>query len=358
MYARSHLEPFGWQVRFTTDLTAALRDSRIVVHQIRYGGLEGREEDEHIALECGAPPDETLGPGALHSILRARSGLRRMGAMLVENCPNAWILNLTNPLSLATGILLESGLKHCVGLCELPLVTAREASEFLTLPFEDVEWDYAGFNHRGFIINLKYRGQDYITALCRQLHGRTIGGITGDQVRELQALPTKYFSIICGRERPQTGRAAFLAGLRKELADDLMHDPHGSPPSLSKRYLEWYPQSVVPMIVAVFSGKQSRQVLNVSVDSGLIEECHVNFSDCGIEILPSPVIRPGRVARWLHLYRRHEEAMSRCVRRPSLETVAEALRTDPVIGNRTVLPMAAMLWKRYERFDTAIAQHA
>jgi alpha-galactosidase/6-phospho-beta-glucosidase family protein len=53
---------------------------------------------EQPALRFDLPPDETLGSGALQSILRSLSGLRQTSAALTNICPDAWVLNLTNPL--------------------------------------------------------------------------------------------------------------------------------------------------------------------------------------------------------------------------------------------------------------------
>ena len=325
-YGTNRLRPFAWSVLSTTDLVEALGDARIVLHQIRYGGLEGREHDERVALQCDTPPDETLGPGALHSILRTVPELRNMGSLLAEVCPDAWVLNLTNPLSMATSVLLEAGMKRCAGLCELPLVTARDAAAFLKIPFEELEWAYTGLNHRGFLTPLKSKGEDCIEQLAERLGRCTLGGITSDQIAELHALPTKYFQVICGRERPSGGRAAFLAQLRKEVAEDLFRDPFTPPRGLSKRYLEWYPQAVVPMIVALFSEQPSLQMVNAGLAGGVQwrsvrRASPLPPSNC----CPHRRFRPMRYGRWLGIYRRHEEAMLRCIREPSLSTIADAL---------------------------------
>src|SRR5271163_542825 len=98
-YSAACLEPLGWSVNSTTLLREALEGAYIVIHQIRYGGLDGRAEDERIAAEYGAAADETLGPGALHSILRTVSELRSVSREIALSAPEAWVLNLTNPLS-------------------------------------------------------------------------------------------------------------------------------------------------------------------------------------------------------------------------------------------------------------------
>jgi 6-phospho-beta-glucosidase len=353
-YGRRRLEPHGWQMAATTDQNRALANAAIVVHQIRYGGMNGRERDEAVATRFGSPADETLGPGALHSILRTLPELKKTGREIVENCPDAWVLNLTNPLSLVTAVLIEAGVKRCVGLCELPLVTARQACETLELPFEQLEWSYAGLNHRGFITELRYGGRDRIEELPGRLGTRDIGGISGDVIAELGALPTKYFRIFSGRERPAIGRAVYLDALREEIAGELRRNPEISPPSLRKRYLEWYPQSVVPMIAALLSEIPTLQTVNVQGSDGLVEERQAWVSSRSFELRPEPAVN-GAIGRWLAIYRSHEQAMLRCVQAPSLETIAEALMADPVVDRRNLEAMAEALWETHSKVEVCVA---
>src|SRR5262245_60495531 len=60
----------GGSVRWTADLADALDGANFVVHQIRYGGLAGRANDESLAAAIGLPADETLGPSGLQSAIR------------------------------------------------------------------------------------------------------------------------------------------------------------------------------------------------------------------------------------------------------------------------------------------------
>ena len=184
----------GWLVRSTTDLEAAVDGANIVVHQIRYGGLEGRERDEMIAVDCACPADETLGPGGLHAMLRTRAAIIEVADVLATRCPSAWVLNLTNPLSLVTALMVESGVNRCVGLCELPLTTAQSAAEVLALDFSQLRWQYAGLNHRGFVVDLRHDGADQMDELARRLANRTIGGVSGAAGRQGRSPANKILS--------------------------------------------------------------------------------------------------------------------------------------------------------------------
>jgi 6-phospho-beta-glucosidase len=57
-FARHRLGP-GWDVETRTDVAAALSGAEVVVHQVRYGALSGRHDDEQLAQVLGVPSDET-----------------------------------------------------------------------------------------------------------------------------------------------------------------------------------------------------------------------------------------------------------------------------------------------------------
>lgn len=345
-YGRHVMGSLGWEVGFDTDLTAVLDGAEIVVHQIRYGDMAGRDQDEKLALQFDLPPDETLGPGALHAMLRSLPDINRTSAELARACPGAWVLNLTNPLSLVTALMRDAGVCRCMGLCELPLATACQAAEILSLSLADVEWAYTGLNHRGFIVRFDHAGADRLPALAEQLGSNTLGGITADTIAQLHAVPTKYFRLVAGDAPVTAGRAAFLSTLRHDIAQELHRDATVSPPSLGKRDLAWYPLSVVPMIVALLSSEPSRHMVNVLNADGLVEECHAWVSAACLEPIPAPVVR-SEVDAWLKIYRIHEQALLRAIRYPSLDTIAQALRVDPVVPSTRVDRLAQTLWNRY-----------
>ena len=159
-YAERRLTGFGWTSRTSRRLDEAVDGATVVVNQIRFGGLAGRADDEALANRFQLPADETLGPCGLSSALRVIPRIRELASELGRRCPDAWVLNLSNPLSLTTRTMIDAGgPSRTIGLCELPAVTALEACRLLGMSPEDVQWKYAGLNHRGFIFALEHRGE-------------------------------------------------------------------------------------------------------------------------------------------------------------------------------------------------------
>lgn len=156
----------------TTDLLRALDGATIVVHQVRYHGLEGREEDERLAARIGVAHDETLGPGGLVAAMRLSGALSTLSIQLARHCPDAVVMNLTNPLSISTSLLAAGRAVPggpVVGICELPLVTATKAASVVGRSVHDVQWSYSGLNHRGFVHDLRHDGRDLLPELIARL---------------------------------------------------------------------------------------------------------------------------------------------------------------------------------------------
>jgi len=352
-YASRELVPLGWRIECGTDLHALLAGARIVVHQMRYGGLEGRAADESTALRFGIQPDETLGPAALESLLRMRDSLRATARAIAAACPEAWVLNLTNPLSVVTAVLAEAGVERCIGLCELPFVTMMQAAAILDRPPASMVWRYAGFNHRGFIVTLEAEGTDRLGELVTRLGGGALGGIRGEEIARLRSIPTKYFRLLDPSGIPKGGRAWELAAVRGRIAEQLRSGTEGSPPGLRERYMEWYPRSVVPMIAALRSSEPSEQIVNLRGSDGLVREIHARVSREGIEPRPIPVLE-GEVARWTERFAHHENLLLEVARSAGREAIRRALDADPMIPSGIAPAIAEDLWARYGSVEESV----
>ena len=337
-YARTRLVA---HVRATTDVEDALDGATLVLHQVRYGGMEGRRDDEQLAEACGLAADETLGPAALRCALRIAPGLRRLAGVLTARCPDAWVINLANPLSVSTAVLAEHGVR-CLGVCELPAVTVQQAAAVLDVPVAALAWSYDGFNHRGFVHDLRAHGRDQLPRLVARLGATPLNGIDGRVIDDLGAIPLKHFALLGSRPRAGSGRAAFLTELGRRVFRELEESPFVSPPSLGRRDLSWYPEAVVPAIVALTSAMAHRIVVDVPDERGVVIETRADVSAAGVT--PVRGLPPsGRVASWLSVFERHERAVLRAVADPSVEHLTAALTADPLVAGIDVKPLADAL---------------
>ena len=329
-YARHRLDRLGWSVQTGTGLGTVLDGADIVVHQIRYGNLEGRADDERFAHDHGCFPDETLGPGALRCLLRSLRSLRRTGEAIQKHAPDAWVVNLTNPLSATTSLLADHVGVRCLGICELPVATAREAAGVAGIQFGDVDWSYAGLNHRGFVYNIRSGGRNLLPDIVRSIGKGHLGGIAADTIKGLAAIPTKYFGLMSGSGPLYVGRAEEVANVRRRLASQLAADSARPPQSLGDRPTPWYDDSLVPILAALSSPQGGEVVATVPTgkEPAFERRGHLSWDGFVARIEPLPGLE---VVRWVETYVRHERAVLSLLRNPSNQALHRAVALDPLV---------------------------
>jgi 6-phospho-beta-glucosidase len=338
-YAQRRLADAGWRCSASLDAASALDGAWGVLHQIRYGDLALRAATERLCRAHGVAADETLGPAALLTAVLSRREIDRTTALIERHCAQAWVVNLTNPLSLVTGTMART-LPRCIGVCELPLATARLAAAALELDPARLDWDYRGLNHRGFIVRLAQDGRDLLPLLAERLRSNartgagtaTLGGLSGDCIAELDALPLKYFSLMLRPAGGEPGRADYLVGLRRQIAAQLRADPTRSPPAARLRDQAWYPLAVLPMLAALQCPRPMPRVVNQLCGDGLVWEqaAPVSAAGVGTPLAAAPASAPAE--HWLARFAAHEAAAVRALANPTSTHLRQALEADPALS--------------------------
>src|SRR5512134_2018885 len=99
-----HHQGLDVKVTLEKDRKRALKGASFVNCLIRVGGMEARIQDERIPLSFGLVGQETTGPGGMMKALRTIPVLLDIASDMVEVCPEAWLINYTNP----SGIMAEA----------------------------------------------------------------------------------------------------------------------------------------------------------------------------------------------------------------------------------------------------------
>ncbi|MDZ6094590.1 6-phospho-beta-glucosidase, partial [Klebsiella pneumoniae] len=95
-------------VHETLDRQKALSGANFVCSQFRAGCLEARISDERISLKYDMIGQETNGLGGFANACRTIPIALEIAAEMEKLCPDAWLLNFTNP----SGMVTEAILKH------------------------------------------------------------------------------------------------------------------------------------------------------------------------------------------------------------------------------------------------------
>jgi alpha-galactosidase/6-phospho-beta-glucosidase family protein len=150
-------------IETTTNLQQALDGAEFVVITITTGGLETMRLDLDIPEKYGIYQSvgDTVGPGGLSRALRNVPVMAHIAEQMQAHCPNAWMLNLTNPLTVLTRVAnLVAPRVKSMGLChELFGVRGGLIRMFGGTP-DDFEMRVAGVNHLIWILDMTIRGKD------------------------------------------------------------------------------------------------------------------------------------------------------------------------------------------------------
>lgn len=179
-----------------TDLDEALAGADFVFSAMRVGGLEGRTADERIALDLGLLGQETTGPGGVGYGLRTVPVALDVARRVRRLAPDAWVINFTNPAGLVTQAMQSVLGDRVVGICDSPLGLAKRAAGALGHDLADLEIDYAGLNHLGWLTGLRRDGCDLLPGLLADeaaLGTIEEGHLFGTEwLRDLGSLPNEY----------------------------------------------------------------------------------------------------------------------------------------------------------------------
>ena len=137
----------------------ALRDSDFVVNAIQVGGYEPCTViDFEIPKKFGLRQTiaDTLGIGGIFRTLRTIPVMESFARDMEEVCPNAWLLNYTNPMSMLTGYIQRYTGVKTVGLCHSVQVCSEELLKPLGMEdkLEGRREFIAGINHMGWLLEI------------------------------------------------------------------------------------------------------------------------------------------------------------------------------------------------------------
>src|SRR5258705_176665 len=151
-----------WSVRASTERRDVLAGSDFLINTIEVAGLANVRHDFDLPMKYGVNQciGDTIGPGGIFKALRTGSAWLDILHDAEQLCPQAWVLNYTNPMSILTLAALAGTTMQTVGLCHSVQGTSRQLAAHLNVPYEKLEWRCAGINHNAWFTELRYQGQD------------------------------------------------------------------------------------------------------------------------------------------------------------------------------------------------------
>ncbi len=156
----------------TTDRREALKGADFVVTMVLIGDIDVITHDIQIPLRYGVDQciGDTLGVGGVFRTLRTLPVLVGVCQDMAELCPDALLLNYTNPMAMLMWGQNEAVPEVAkVGLCHSVQGTAGQIARWCGVEPAEVDYWVAGINHQAWFLEIKHKGKDLYPKLRKVL---------------------------------------------------------------------------------------------------------------------------------------------------------------------------------------------
>ena len=159
-------------VSATLDRREALDGADYVLNMINVGGTEPFENEIRIPEAYGVKQaiGDTTGPGGIFRALRTIPTMLDLAADMEELCPDALLMNYTNPMSMLCKTVFDATDVDVVGLCHSVPHTAEAIAEYVGVPQSELEYWVAGINHMAWFLECEHEGESVYPALHEAYH--------------------------------------------------------------------------------------------------------------------------------------------------------------------------------------------
>ena len=153
---------YGCKITATMNRAEALAGADGVVITILCGETDVWKYDIEIPKKYGVDINvgDTRGPAGIFRFLRTAPEMLRICDDVAKYCPDAFILNYTNPMAMLCRIMQGTGKVNVTGLCHSVQGTAEMLAKWIGAPMDEITYTCAGINHTAFYTEFKWNGKD------------------------------------------------------------------------------------------------------------------------------------------------------------------------------------------------------
>ncbi len=161
----------GWKITATANRLEVLPGADYIINCIEVSGTECVRFDNDIPLEYGVDQciGDTIGPGGLFKALRTVPVFLEILKDIENICPDAWVLNYTNPMSIMCLAANRASSAKVIGLCHSVQGSSHNLADYAGVPYQEMKWRCAGINHLAWFTVLTHNGKDLYPVLKQKL---------------------------------------------------------------------------------------------------------------------------------------------------------------------------------------------
>jgi 6-phospho-beta-glucosidase len=329
----------------TLELENALCGADFVLSQIRVGKLPCRILDEKIPLKYGLIGQETTGIGGFFKALRTIPVMLQIAKEMERLCPDAWLINFSNPSGIVAEALQKYSTIKTLGLCNVPINMFAGVEQ--ALGEKDLDIQYVGLNHLSYITGIRKGDKDLLTeALERGIQGQgmkniPLQGFSTELIKTIGAIPSSYLEYFYYRDdklkhllEEEKCRGEVCMEIEEQLlALYQQEELKEKPKELEKRGGARYSEAAISLVDAIYNDKQEVHVVNVR-NQGALEFLEAEDT---VE-LPSVIGRSGASPISVrNFHNQHVIDLMRTVKAYERHTVNAAVSGDDEEAMRALL---------------------
>lgn len=338
-------------VVLTMSLEEALDKADFVLAQIRVGKLPARVLDEKIPLKYDLIGQETNGIGGFFKGMRTIPVIMNIAKKMEELCPDAWLINFSNPSGMIAEAVLNNTKIKMMGLCNVPINTIDGIKKKMDLPNAEIE--YVGLNHLAWITGIRQDGIDYLQqAIDEGVNGAVMQNIPAfafshDLIKTVGAIPTSYLIYYYFRDL-QLEKAKTAEKCRGETCMDIEEqlleiysnsELHTKPELLSKRGGARYSEVAINLVNSIYNDTNDIQVVNClnngaipfMADNDAVEVC-ARIGKDGAKVIKTNC-QNEHIKEYMLMMKAYEKHAVKAALTGDEDEAMRALLINPLIGD-------------------------
>ena len=120
--------------------------------------------------------------------LRSIAVMRDIVDDMERRCPDAWLVNYTNPVNIVSEAITHQSPIRCVSLCEGPLVFPAGIARLAGLDPSRLDATLVGLNHTGWTVRHLYDGADVMPLITEADERQGAPATRGERMLHLAAV--------------------------------------------------------------------------------------------------------------------------------------------------------------------------
>ena len=359
----------------TLNRREALKGADFVTTQMRVGQIEARIKDERIPNSFGLIGQETNGAGGFFKALRTIPVILDIVKEIQELCPDAWMLNFTNPAGMVSeAIIRYTNYKKAIGLCNVPIGMQNGFAKLLETDLHRLRMEIQGMNHFIFITDVFMDG---VSVFDKVMDGYlndnpaiTMNNIFGmkyspELLRGLNALPCPYHNYYFHTKEQLEKQMQEYADNKvrgqvvKQLEEELFvlyQDENLAikPKQLETRGGALYSDAACNLISSIYNNTCDVQYVNIQNNgtiSDLPADCTVEAASMITRDGPKPLalgaLKP-EIAGYVHHMKAFERMAVKAAVEGGRDNAITALNLNPLVSSDKVA---------HEVFDALVEAH-